>query len=71
MLRVDEDEIVAGGLGDPGDVAGAPEPHVEAKGRVAGLHALLHRVGEGGRDWRRHQNLPCRGVSPRQFFARG
>ena len=44
MLHVDKNEIVTGGLGDAGDVAGARDAHIEAERDLAGLHPLLDRV---------------------------
>src|SRR6202171_6007596 len=46
MLAIDEKEVVASGLGDARDVAGAPQPHRHAERDPAGLHALLDRVRE-------------------------
>src|ERR1700736_5503572 len=46
MLAIDENEVVAGGLGDARDVAGAPQPHRHAERDAAGLHLLLDRVCE-------------------------
>jgi hypothetical protein len=48
VLHVDKDVIVPGGLGDPGDVAGARDAHIEAKRHLAGCHPFLDRVCQRG-----------------------
>src|SRR5215475_11971330 len=48
MLRVDEDEFVAGGLGDARNVGGSSKAHGHAERNAAGFERLLDGIGEPG-----------------------
>src|SRR5262245_10360429 len=48
MLRVDEDEFVAGGLGNARNVGGASKAHGHAERNAAGFERLLDGIGEPG-----------------------
>ena len=47
VLTIDEDEIVAGRLRDPRDVARAREPHVHPERHLAGLHHCFQGIRNG------------------------
>ena len=55
MLAIDENEVVAGRLGDAGDVAGTAQPHRHAERDATGAHALQNRVHDSIRG---HQLTP-------------
>lgn len=57
QLHVDEYEVVAGRLGDAGDLGGAAEPHRHAEGDAARGHTLLDRIDQ--LHGRHGNQLPC------------
>ena len=60
MLRVDEEKIVAGGGGDPGDLDGAGDAHDEAERKFVRLHPPLRGIDEPRRcAGRRHEAPPA------------